>query len=542
MLCFTAVIVVRLLHVQWLSRERFTDKAFRQQVSEETVPARPGDLLDRQGRLLATTIAVPSLYVDPSRVTDPDDVSLRLAAVLNLEADELAQRLRANAGRKFLWIKRQLSDNEAAAVRTLKLPAAWGGLKQEFKRHYPQGELAAHVLGLRNIDGHGRGGAEQAFQQMLRGEDGIRRFVRDARGYVIDILEEMTVPPRDGTNVVLTIDTVLQLHVERELDRLVAEFQPRGACAIVMDPRLGDILAMASRPAYDPNRPEAADAGAWRNLAISAVYEPGSTIKPLIVAWGLEQGVIRRDDVFDCEWGTYRMGSRTLHDHHRYGRLSVNDILVKSSNIGMAKIGQRLGNNAIYEAVTAFGLGRGTGCELPGELPGLVRPSQEWTAYSTGSVPMGHELAATPLQMIAAHAVLANGGRRVSPHLLMMTSDRSPQTKQVVVSQVVSRETAEWMVREPMAQVVQRGTGRQARLDGVTVFGKTGTAQKTDPVTGGYAADRHVSSFVCGAPAEDPQILVLVVVDEPQGEQYGGSVAAPSAARILQHGLRIAQR
>jgi cell division protein FtsI/penicillin-binding protein 2 len=540
-ICFALIglgLAARLIHIQWICRDQFTSKAHRQQISDEAILARPGNILDRHGRLLATSITVPSLYLNPSRVKNPQQLAGQLAIALRLNPVELKERLIQNADRKFLWIKRHLTDEEASEVRQLKLPEDLAGFRSELERRYPQGTLAAHVIGLRNIDGVGQGGIEEAFDSLLQGHDGIRRFVRDARGFVLSVLEEVTEPPRDGTNIVLTIDTLLQFYAERELDALMQKHRARGACAIVLDPRSVEILALASRPTFDPNHPEGTPPEAWKNLATSAVYEPGSTFKPLVVAWGLDSGLIERDEIFDCEHGVYRMGPRTLHDDHHYGLLSLNDVLVKSSNIGMAKIGQRLGNEQLFQLAIAFGFGQKTGIELPGELPGILHPLPDWTSYSTGSIPMGQELAATPLQVLAAHAVLANHGRRITPHLLLTTTPGTAPGRKVVVSQVVSPESADWLVQGPLLDVVQKGTGNKARLPGIEVFGKTGTAQKANVDDEGYSSGRHFSSFVCGAPADDPRLLVLVSVDEPEGDdQFGGIVAAPFAAAILEQAL-----
>ena len=291
-------------------------------------------------------------------------------------------------------------------------------------------------------------------------------------------------------------------------------------------------------------------AAAWKNLNVAAVFEPGSTFKPFVVGWALQQNLLKQDETIHCGFGTFRMGRRILHDHHAYGDLSVEDILVKSSNIGMARIAERLGPASLYEATLLFGFGRRTGVELPGELSGLLRPLSAWTDYSAGSIPMGQELAVTPLQLITAHAAIANGGLLLRPRLVRTAdtdgSEASPLTTLAtavragaVESRTLSREVCEWLVRNPMRQVVERGTGKTAKIDGMQIFGKTGTAQKWNPETGTYADDGWVLSFVCGAPAEDPRTLVLVMVDQPQtaGSHSGGSVAAPTASRILQYAV-----
>jgi cell division protein FtsI/penicillin-binding protein 2 len=361
----------------------------------------------------------------------------------------------------------------------------------------------------------------------------------------------------------LTIDSLLQMQVERRLGELMTECQPLGACAIVLDPKTGEVLAMASRPEMPQAKSPASanvaegsfdaptasqvekpgfsprdmepDANGWRNHAIASMFEPGSTFKPFIVAAAIDRGVIQPDEEFNCEHGAYGMGRRVLHDHHSYGNLSVTDILVKSSNIGMAKVGERLQNEGLFAAATAFGFGRQTGIELPGELPGQLHPFAKWTSYSTGSIPMGQEIATTPLQVAAAHAALANHGRYLSPHLLLEIEGPTAERPTIIGRDLVSPKTADWLVTGPMTEVVTRGTGQKAKIPGYTVFGKTGTAQKLDPKTGGYSHSRHIGSFACGAPANDPRALVLIAVDEPTAgpSTYGGIVAAPAAADIL---------
>jgi cell division protein FtsI/penicillin-binding protein 2 len=534
-LCWVAI-ALRLLQIQVWQQPHFTQQALRQQTTEEIVPARPGDIFDRHGRLLATTIKRHSLYLNPATVDDIPLVAMQLAGALQLDADELERRLEQSGASRFLWVKRRLTEEEAAAVRELDLDGVDWGFQPEFQRLYPQGRLAAHVIGLRDIDGKGQGGIEEWFDSTLRGADGRRTLVRDAHGYVIEVQRESVVPQM-GESIALTIDSAIQLYVEQALDGLVEEFHPTHACAIVLDPHSGDVLAMSSRPTFDPNNLTDVPEGGWTNSAVTAAFEPGSTLKPFIVAWALDQDVLEREQVIDCEWGAYRMGRRVLHDHHSYGELSVEDILVKSSNIGMAKIGELLGNENLHAAATAFGFGRRTGIEIPGELPGVLRPLDDWTSYSTGSIPMGQELTATPLQIITAHAALANGGEFITPHLLLTAESRDSRARQVVTYPLVEDETAQWLVEGPMTAVVDRGTGRLAQIEGYDVFGKTGTAQKADPENGGYSHSLHVSSFLCGAPSEDPEVLVLVTVDEPEGSQYGGTVAAPTAAKILEQTL-----
>ena len=531
------VLMLRLVQLQWWQEDRFTDRAERQREFAEEIVPRPGDIVDRQGRLVATTLTMRSLYVVPSRIAKPWVVAQSIATALGISADSLFEKI-GERERHFLWVKRRLSSGEVEKIKQLDLPKGTWGFRDEYRREYPQGVVAAHVLGLRDIDGVGRGGVEEEFDRVLRGENGKRRLARDSRGRVIEILDDAEHPPRAGESVQLSLDLVVQLFAERELDAVMAEWKPESCCAVALDPKTGHVLAMASRPTFDPNRTEGASADSWKNRAIADIYEPGSTFKPFLVSYGLDQGVLHRNDVFDCEHGQYRMGRRVLHDHHNYGSLNLTDVLVKSSNIGMAKIGERLTNERLFAAATLFGFGRKTGIELPGELSGILRPLKQWTSYSTGSIPMGHEVATTPLQLIVAHAALANGGQLLRPRIVLPRADDSTAAVRSIAETTVGPETAHWLIEGPMQEVVTRGTGKRARVPGYHVFGKTGTAQCLSP-NGGYVHNKYISSFVCGAPVEDPRLLVLVVVNQSSvgGETFGGKVAAPAAANILKQSL-----
>ncbi len=534
------LLILRMLQIQWWQREQFTLRAIRQQRSQEILPAKPGDIFDRRGRLLATTVSVQSLYLDPAQVADPLATALALEAAIGIEAPGLQLKIIEAATKRFLWVKRRLTDEEVARVLAADLPRAEWGFRSEYQREYPQGAIAAHVLGWRDIDGVPHGGIEESLHARLIGQAGRRPIVRDSRGFVISIDEDETQPAIPGENIQLALDTVTQVHVERQLDQLMEAHRPLGACAVVLDPWSGEILAMASRPAFSPTQPELAPPNSWRNLAIQAAYEPGSTFKPLIVAGALDLGMLKTEETFHCGNGVYRMGPRVLHDHHRYGTLSVKEILVKSSNVGMARIGERLTNERLEEITRRFGFGRRTGIELPGELPGTLHPLSQWTIYSTGSIPMGQELTATPLQLLVAHASLANGGRWITPHLALGPQGSSGAN--VLTTEIISPEPARWVVQEAMSAVVERGTGTKARLAEYPLFGKTGTSQKIEP-NGKYSHTRHVSSFVCGAPIDHPRIVVIVTVDEPTdaGSDFGGIVAAPVAAAIVREVLPYMQ-
>ncbi|MFM9960587.1 MAG: peptidoglycan D,D-transpeptidase FtsI family protein [Planctomycetaceae bacterium] len=617
---FWLILGGRLVQLQWFSRARFSAQVASQSEFLEEIAPRPGDIFDRDGRVLATSIVAKSFFVIPRQLTkQPKQWELvqAIAEAVGQDADQLQARIAQHNEKHFLWIRRRITDADVLdklyALKSPRTGPQLFGFRDEFLRQYPQGALAAHVLGGRDVDGVGRGGIEQSLNARLAGKPGYRRLMLDSRMRVIEVQTDIEQAPQHGQSVTLSIDTVIQLHVEQELDRVMEKWNAKHVAAIVLDPKTGEVLAMASRPAYDPNDLTHVSDEAWKNQALAAIYEPGSTFKPMIVGWGLEHGFIRRDEAFHCENGEYRMGHRVLHDHHPYGTLSLTDVLVKSSNIGMAKIGQRMKNAELYQAAVAFGFGRRTGIELPGELSGMLHPLKRWTSYSTGSIPMGQEVAVTPLQLIAAHAALANGGMLISPHLvrahhsapsgrpwaekpnrgertadadsfLKQISYQSPQSDSAdgpwlpdaeqftspddedllsgqtrapsndagdesnaddlplaapVVSKTISADVSRWLVESVMTEVVKRGTGKKARLDDYTVFGKTGTAQKRDPLTGKYSNRLHVSSFVGGAPAANPRVMVCVMVDEPtgSGEHFGGDIAAPPAREIIHQSL-----
>lgn len=540
------ILMARLIHLQAAQRQLLNNRVTRQSSFTETVPARPGEILDRNGHVLAMTVTRDSLYAVPSKIQDASDFVWKVSQVLSIDASALHERLQKHSERHFLWVKRRVTPLEADGMRQLDLPKQTWGFRREYLRQYPQGAYAAHVLGIRDIDNVGHGGLEESLDDLIRGVDGQRAMVRDARGLVMEVATEKSQTPIHGQTVLCSLDLLLQVAVEQHLKQLVDRWEPVGACAIVMEPRTGEVLAMASAPSFDPNHPGQVPEDAWKNLAVSAVFEPGSTFKPFIVGWAVQQGKLKQDDMIKCFNGAYRMGPRILHDHHSYGELSIEDVLVKSSNIGMARVAERIGLGSLHSATVAFGFGSRTGIELPGEISGLVRDRKDWDEYSLGSIPMGHEIAVTPLQLITAHAALANGGKLIRPHLLLNTSSEasapSPLAEIKTVEAVPNLESnlldtkiANWLVQQPMTQVIERGTGKIAAVKGLKIFGKTGTAQKIDSATGGYSNSRHVCSFVCGAPANDPRVLVLVMVDEPtaKGSHYGGTVAAPTAKSIL---------
>ena len=516
-------------------------RASRQQHMRIPIPPLRGNILDARLRVLAGSLETKSVFADPKMVADPWEAARRVAPLVGLTPDEVYRKLSESPAGRFVWLKRRVSAETAEAVRRLDLDGI--ALTSEGARTYPNGSLAAHVLGFVGVDEQGLEGLERLFDQRLRGTAGEAYVLADRQRRPIWIESDNYRAAEDGQHLVLTIDATIQGVVEEALAETFTKFRAAGACAIVMDPKTGAILAMANRPTCDPNRYGDFPVDARRNRSITDTFPPGSNCKPIFASVALEAGVVRFDEIIDCENGYW--AAANLHDAgHGYGNLTVEQVLEKSSNIGMAKIGVRMGNERLHDALVRFGYGRKTGVWLPGEASGLVFPLSRWTKLSTTRMPFGQEFTATPLQMITAFAAIANGGTLLRPKILRGVLDRRGQvvvdlSAPDVVGRAISAETARALVDRALVGVVEEGTGKACRIPGYRIFGKTGTAQKIDPATRSVSHDRYMGSFLAGAPAENPQIVVLVVVDEPSKGlgYYGGTVAAPAAKKILQESL-----
>jgi cell division protein FtsI (penicillin-binding protein 3) len=443
----------------------------------------------------------------------------------------LDRRLKDGRPVRFVWLRRLATDDDAAAVRALKLPGV--NILTEFDRRYPRSTALAHVLGTVDVDDRGGEGLEKALDRVLIGVGHVSEVEVDGRRRKL----EYPGPSEGGADVTLTIDGRFQGVVEEELDAACGQFHPTWATVVALDPRTGAVLAMACRPGFDANDPspkgmaakQAADAR--RNRSLTDPFEPGSTFKPFVVAAALEEGLATPAATFDCEMGLWKYGSRTLHDHHPFGILSVTDVVARSSNIGAIKIGMKLGRERTHRYLRAFGFGDKTGIDLPGEGVGIVHPLSKWSSYSMSSLPMGHEIGVTSIQLASAMGALANGGRLMKPHVVKRIGD-GPETAPAEIRRVVSGKTADQM-RAILAEVMKSGTGRDIKVDGLTLAGKTGTTQKVDRHGNRFG---YISSFVGFAPVENPRIVIAVVMDEPQGAYYGAAVAAPVFGNILRRG------
>jgi len=527
----------RLVYIWVASSESLQKYAYQQQ--HMRVPIRPyrGSILDTRLRPLAGSIETQSVFGDPKLIEDPSAVAGMLAPVLKMDADDIYQKLSADPTRRFVWLARRLEPEAAEAVQKLGLGGI--GLLSEGKREYPCGSLAAHVLGFVGTDQQGLEGLERVFDAELSGREGQAMVMTDSRRRPIWTERETYEPAEDGKYLVLTIDAVIQSAAEEAIHEAREKYCAKSAVAIVMDPVTGAILALANDPTYEPARYGEYPVDSRRNRAVTDTFPPGSTAKPFIVAVALDERVVRLGQVFYCEDGYW--AEARLHDAgHRYGNLTVEQILIKSSNIGMAKIGIRMGNAMLHDGLVRFGFGQPTGVALAGENGGRVIPLANWTRLSTTRVPFGQEFTTTPMQLVTAFAAIANGGHLVRPKILRCVWDSRGQvirdlSEPEVVGQVCSPKTASEMVDRALVGVVEEGTGRNAQVPGYKVFGKTGTAQGIDPETGAVSHTRYIGAFLGGAPAERPQVVVLVLVQEPDKSigYYGGTVAAPAAQKIL---------
>jgi cell division protein FtsI (penicillin-binding protein 3) len=533
------IVVGRLVQIQIVRHGEYVARAVRQQ--ERTLSLSPvrGSIMDARGKVLAESISAESIYADPQVISDPKAVAKTIAAIRGIDgsAEEIEKKLASGGG--FVWVARQLPLSVAAEVKRLKINGLYS--LEEHRRSYPHGTLAANVIGYVGLDGVGLAGIEHSFDGYVRGRAGKVTVLRDARRGAYLVGAEGANRPADGKDVVLTIDSVVQFVTERALSRTVDKYRAAGGSAIVMDPRDGSILAMASLPTFDPNRFGDFTGPSWRNRNVQDMYEPGSTFKIVTASAGLEEGVVTPSQILDCGNGAFQIGNTTIHEHggNHYGLISFEEVMMHSSNIGAIRVGLSLGPQRFYDYIRRFGFGARTGVQLPGEAAGLVRRTAKWSALSNAEMSMGQEVGVTPLQLARAVATVANGGVRVEPRIVDRVVDAEGRTvyqpQRAAPERVISEKTAA-VLNEILKAVVARGTGVNAALADHVVAGKTGTAQKAG--RGGYSPDRFVASFAGYVPADRPQLVILVVVDEPRLSQYGGTVAAPAFREIAEATLR----
>jgi cell division protein FtsI (penicillin-binding protein 3) len=532
-----AALIARCAHLQIFQAGDLLGLARAQHERSITLDPHRGPILDRNGSELALTLAVDSVFADPALVGDPEATARRLSQVLKVGRATLRARLRSD--RNFVWIKRKIDPEDRRRLENLGLPGI--GFVRESRRYYPKHDLAAHVVGATGVDNQGLAGLEFAYDDAIRGTPGRILFDQDGRGgHIVDRSRTEAVP---GDGLVLTLDATVQYVAERELEAALAASRARGAAVVVLRPATGEILALASRPTFDPNAYAAARQESRRNRAVSDFYEPGSTFKAVTTAIALESGRVRPNDVIWCENGSIVIARHRFdEDRKPFGNLTVGEVLARSSNVGAIKLGLRVEPEAFLASIRRFGFGARSGIELPAESPGLLRDLPKWSGLSQASISMGQEIGATPLQLAAAFAAIANDGVLNAPYIVreVLAPDgrpRGPGAERRAGLRVVSAATAQ-ALRRMLISVTTDGTGERAAVSGFSVGGKTGTAQKVDE-SGRYARGRYVAWFAGFVPADRPELAIAVMVDEPQGQRFhGGDVAAPVFAGIARPALQ----
>jgi cell division protein FtsI (penicillin-binding protein 3) len=534
MLLWSFVVLARLFDLQLVRHGEMQDKALRQQQHVVNIVPHRGVIYDRQHRELAISVDVDSLAAWGSQIKDAKASAHTLARLLRMDSKEIESKLTSTRG--FVWIKRKLDKPEADAVRALNLK----GLEfiKESKRFYPKRELAAQVLGYVGLDNEGLGGIEHYYDNRIKGAPGRFFVLVDARRQRYGRKEDSRSP---GDDAILTIDENIQYITQKALDSAMEATRSEGGTAIVMNPRTGEILALANSPDFNPNSYKATGPDTWKNRAVQSIYEPGSTFKMITVAAALEEGLTTPEEVIDCQMGAIVLAGHTIHDHERLGALTVTQVIEKSSDVGAIKLGLRLGDERFYKFIRAFGFGSPTGVDLPGEAKGIARDPSQWSKISVGAISMGQEVGVTPLQILHAVSTIANDGVSMRPFLTKAIVDPSGKwvlTNMPQSTRVISARTAVTM-KKMLEGVILEGTGRKAKLEGYTAAGKTGTAQKTDPQTGRYYHNKYVASFAGFTPVNNPELAIIVVLDSPEGYLHqGGQVAAPVWKEIAEQTLR----
>jgi cell division protein FtsI/penicillin-binding protein 2 len=528
---WAAVVAGRLVQVQVLQHEYWQAEAARQQEKTIEVEEPRGDIVSRDGRVLASSLERVSVYANPRQVPEArwPEVARKLAAVVGLSEAEVLGRFRERDG--FFYLAKGLDPEAASAVAQLRQRGI-GTLRTE-QRVYPHGALAGPVIGFVNAEGVGQAGLEASYDRTLRGVPSVFRLLRDGKSLPTPLDLRLERAGRAGASLTLTIDSRVQAVVEQELATTVARVEAKGASAVVLDPVTGEVLALASVPSYMPARPGDTPGASRRNQAVEVALEPGSTFKPFIVAAALEHHVLNAHELVDCSGGGVQVAGFFIRDHAKYGVLSVRDLLTHSSNAGTVRIAHRLSPQQLDEFITRFGFGRATGIELPGETRGVYRGPRSWSALSRAGLAIGQEITVSPLQLAQGYAVFANGGLLVRPTIVRDTRDASGR---VVMSQrpvppvrVLAPEAAR-TATELLTGVVEEGTGVAAKVAGYRTAGKTGTAQK--PIAGSYSAGAHAPWFAGYFPVSRPELVIVVCVDEPRTSFWASDVAAPTYGRI----------
>jgi cell division protein FtsI/penicillin-binding protein 2 len=542
-----SVYSVRLIDLQIIEHEKFTALAAEKHSHKQIIYARRGIIRDAHDEALAENVPVKTVVADASHIRDPVALAAAIANQLEMDPRDLADKLnRTGKGSKHIVLKSEVPEQKAEKIKESLRAANLRGIyfDQDFVRIYPNGQMLSQVIGFVDHEHKGTMGIERTMQDFLQGVDGFRYIETDRTGKELVPYRGQENAAKDGSNVKLTVDLGLQNILETELDAACAQFKPKNATAIMMRPQTGEILAMASRPTFDPNKPGDAVPEQEKNRSVVDMVEPGSTFKIVTTSAVLEEKLVTPDTTVYCENGHFQYAGRLLRDAHPMGVLTVHQVLMKSSNIGVAKLALQLGEARLYEYIRRYGFGQKTGIALSGEISGLVNPPHRWSKLDITRIPMGQSVAVTPLQMVTAMSSIANGGKLMKPMIVSEITDETGRKVATftpeMVRQVISAGTARKITSALKDVVSKQGTALKAAVPGFRVAGKTGTAQKVDP-RGGYLSGRYVTSFVGFMPADDPRFTLLVLLDDPsakQGEAFGGTVAGPIFSRMAERMAR----
>src|SRR3984885_10782622 len=525
-------VLARLGYLQLFCYSEYFAKAQHQQQRTYEISPMRGDIYDRNGRELAISIPMDSVFGDPAEVKEPEMVARLLSRVLGVPPEDLEMKIRDAA--KPVRLAKKLSPEIVERIDEMNLKGVF--FQKENRRIYPQHEFLSHVLGWVDVDEKGMGGLEQELDKQIRGRPGRVMVMADGKRQFYDRNEASADP---GASVVLTIDETIQYIAEKELAIAMAETHSKSGTVVVQDPSNGALLAVANWPTFDPNDPGKFPAEKRQDLAVAAAYEPGSTFKTITMTSAIENHVTNPDVMVDCQMGSILVAGRLIHDWHPFGVLSVRDVLAHSSDVGTIKIALNLGAPRFYDTMRKFGIGQLTGIELPGENRGLLRPLENWTASSIGSVAIGQEVSVTPVQIISAISAIANGGTLYRPHIVQEIRGDAPVAlpARPEPQQVTDAQTAATIRGMMESVLLDGGTGKPAALNGYTAAGKSGTAQKIDPRTGRYSPSDYIASFVGFAPVNEPAVTILVVLDSPAGAHHGGEEGGPVFKRIAEQVL-----
>jgi len=541
----------RLFYLQYCLADHYRQSSRKQQNAIVTQQPQRGIILDNRGRILAASNSVQTVFAEPRGIADPKEAATKLQEILDFPGHEICRIIQENNNPGFARIKTGITPAQRRSIRNAGIRGI--GIQSNWQRYYPMGRLTSHITGFVGTEQSGLAGVELKYDTQLRGAEGQNVIVVDARRQPIGMRPPNDIA-HDGSGLILTIDATIQQFARSELLKQYETYRAESAVAIVMDPWTGAILAMVCLPDFDPSNFGAESEQMFRNRAITDPFEPGSIFKPIVAALALDAGVIDYDEIIFCENGSYRgKGFRRIGEfgNHQFGDLSVRDILVKSSNIGMAKIGRRMGRQKLHEGLKLFGFGAQTGIDLPGEDYGLLYPVAKWSDSSVTRIPFGHEIAATALQIARAYSILANGGRVVRPYVIRAIVDNTGRVKQLrrrgnPAGHVIKPEVAGWIIRQALTGVVAEGTGTKAASKKWQVFGKTGTANIARSDQKGYDQTNYIASFVGGAPADKPEVVILVSIRKPDKSlrkgYSGGTVAAPVFKQILEQTLTYLHR